>query len=136
MSSPSSTSRGVLGPLVVAAFCDLIALVVFVAIGRRSHDEAGSVTGFLTTLWPFLLGAIVGWAIAYAVSRDTVFLPSRIVPSGAVIWVSTVIVGMVARVLSGQGTAVSFIIVATIATGVLLIGWRALSAFAEARRNR
>lgn len=93
-------------------------------------------TGFLTTLWPFLIGAAIGWAVAYAFTRSDVFLPSRIVPSGVVIWVSTVIVGMILRVVSGQGTAVSFIIVATIATGVLLIGWRALTAFSEARRSR
>ncbi|QRY62559.1 DUF3054 domain-containing protein [Gordonia sp. PDNC005] len=136
MSSSASSSRGLVGPLVVAGLCDLIALVVFVAIGRRSHDEAGSVTGFLTTLWPFLIGAAIGWAVAYAFTRSDVFLPSRIVPSGVVIWVSTVIVGMILRVVSGQGTAVSFIVVATIATGVLLVGWRALAAFSEARRSR
>lgn len=133
--SPVSSSRNPLGPLAVAACCDLIALVVFVAIGRRSHDEAESVAGFLHTLWPFVVGAAVGWAIAYAVTRSRGFLPSRIVPDGLVIWVSTVIVGMVLRVVSDQGTAVSFVIVASIATGVLLVGWRGLAAVADRRRR-
>jgi len=33
-------------------------------------------------------------------------------------------VGMALRVVSGQGTAVAFIVVATVFTALLLLGWR------------
>ena len=45
------------------------------------------------------------------------------------IWVATVAVGMVLRSLTGQGVAVSFVVVASVVLGVLLLGsrlvWRA-----------
>lgn len=136
MTSPATTTRSSrIGTLALPALADLVAICVFVAIGRRSHDEAGSVTGFLTTLWPFLVGAAVGWCVTAAATKRR-FAPSALVPAGVAIWVSTVIVGMLARVVSGQGTATSFVIVATVATAVLLLGWRAITVLVVARRGR
>lgn len=43
------------------------------------------------------------------------------------VWLSTVVVGMGLRAGIGAGTALSFILVATGATGLLLLGWRALA---------
>ncbi|MGO9926581.1 MAG: DUF3054 domain-containing protein, partial [Mycobacterium sp.] len=40
---------------------DVICVLVFCAVGRRSHDEGASVTGVATTAWPFLTGTAVGW---------------------------------------------------------------------------
>ncbi len=122
--------------MAIAAGADVIAVLVFVAIGRRNHDESGTITGLLTTLWPFLAGAAVGWAIAFAFTRATGFAPARLLPVGVIVWVSTVVVGMVLRAVSGQGTAIAFCIVASIATGVLLLGWRAVYALIAARANR
>lgn len=116
----------------VPAVVDVVAVVVFIAIGRRSHDESGSITGFLTSLWPFLAGLVVGWAIAAAVTRSR-FTPAALVPAGVIVWISTVVIGMLLRVASGQGTALSFCIVASVATAVLLLGWR-LAAAVVARR--
>ncbi|ALG86275.1 DUF3054 domain-containing protein [Gordonia phthalatica] len=107
---------------------DVLAIVVFIAIGRRSHDESGSVTGFLHSLWPFLVGAAVGWVIAAAATRDRPsFAPASLWPAGVIVWVSTVVVGMLLRVASGQGTALTFCIVASVATAVLLLGWRGVA---------
>jgi membrane protein implicated in regulation of membrane protease activity len=50
-----------------------------------------------------------------------------LVPSGIAVWLSTVAVGMVLRVVAGQGTAVSFIIVALCFLGLFLLGWRLLA---------
>ncbi|WP_420041707.1 DUF3054 domain-containing protein [Gordonia sp. MP11Mi] len=134
MTSPATTAsqRARSTALVLAGIADLIAICVFVAVGRRNHDEAGSVTGFLTTLWPFLVGAAFGWCIT-VVATGRRFAPTALVPAGVIVWVSTVVVGMILRVISGQGTALSFVIVATIATGVLLLGWRAIAALVAAR---
>ncbi|WP_412475415.1 DUF3054 domain-containing protein [Gordonia sp. LUNF6] len=120
--------------LVLPAVADFAAICVFVAVGRSSHEEAGSFTGFLTTLWPFLVGAIAGWAIAAATTRGRDLAPAALWPAGVAVWVSTVVVGMLLRVVSGQGTALSFCIVATIATGVLLLGWRAVAGLVTRRR--
>lgn len=109
----------------LSALADLGALVLFVALGRRSHDEGSSVTGLLQVVAPFLVGAIVGWVIARAWRR-----PTDVTPTGVVIWLSTLVVGLVLRRIgvsgADRGTATSFVIVATIVTGVLLVGWRAI----------
>jgi FtsH-binding integral membrane protein len=102
------------------AALDVCCVVVFVVIGRAGHDEAWSATGLATTAWPFLTGLAIGWALTRAWRR-----PAALIPSGVGIWLSAVIVGMVLRVLSGQGTAVAFIIVTLVFLGVTTLGWRA-----------
>lgn len=109
---------------------DLLLVIVFCAIGRRSHDEA-VLTGLLRTLWPFGAGLIVGWLLAAGLTaRDGFaaalrrFDPFPLWPTGVVVWLSTLVVGMLLRVVSGQGTAVSFIIVAATVLALFLLGWR------------
>lgn len=103
-----------------AALLDLAAIVVFVAIGRRSHDEAGNVVvGALKVAAPFVIAAAVGWIVGRAWRR-----PDQLA-TGVVVWIVTIVVGMLLRHFAfDRGTATSFIIVATIALGVLLLGWR------------
>ncbi|MFM9377144.1 DUF3054 domain-containing protein [Gordonia sp. VNK21] len=132
--SPSQSGLSARSVLLWPALADVVAVLVFVAIGRNSHEEAWSLSGFATTAWPFLAGAAVGWLISAAVDRP-LWLPARIVPAGLIIWVSTVVVGMLLRVVSDQGTALSFCIVASIATAVLLLGWRAIAALIQRRRT-
>ena len=118
---------------VVAAVLDLLMVVLFAAIGRRSHEEATALSGLVHTAWPFVVGAAIGWVVTFALYRNK-FDAFLIVPTGIVVWVMTVAVGMVLRALTGQGTAGSFIIVATISTAVLLLGWRALARFVPSVR--
>ena len=92
---------------------------MFAAIGRRSHAEGASAAGVLDTAWPFLAGAAAGWLARAARGHDLATLAS-----GSTIWGSTVVGGMVLRRVSGDGTAASFILVATLVLGVLLLGWR------------
>lgn len=105
---------------------DVVLVIVFCAIGRRSHDEANALTGLATTAWPFLSGLAVGWLATVALYRDK-FDAFLIVPTGIVVWLSTLVVGMLLRVVSGQGTAFSFIIVAGTVLAVFLLGWRAVA---------
>lgn len=137
VSDPTSSRPAATFPLGVAALCDVVAVVVFVLIGRANHHDGFALIGVLQTLWPFLIGAAAGWSIAYVYSHvgssewfGSDFRPARIVPAGVVIWVCTVAIGMVLRYLLHQGVALSFIIVATIALGVFLLGWRAIVAYA------
>ncbi|WP_300681059.1 DUF3054 domain-containing protein [Nocardioides sp.] len=124
MSTPSTTRpRRDLG-LVWVLLLDLIVIVVFAAIGRRSHDEGDAVTGVLRTAWPFLVGGALGHLINLAALRRA----AASIPAGVVVWVCTVVGGMVLRHLTDKGTAFSFIIVTTVFTGVFLLGWRAVAA--------
>lgn len=119
-----ATTRGVTAALLADAVC----VLAFCTIGRRSHAEGITVTGVLETAWPFLSGTAVGWLASRAWQR-----PTSLAPTGIAVWLSTVIIGMLLRKATSQGTAVSFIVVAAISTAVLLLGWR-LGARAVARR--
>lgn len=57
-------------------------------------------------------------------------------PTGVVVWVSTLVIGMILRVVSGQGIAVSFVIVAAIVLAVFLVGWRAVALLVTTLRRR
>ncbi|MFD0900787.1 DUF3054 domain-containing protein [Actinomadura sediminis] len=107
---------------VLAGLADVVCVLAFVVIGRAEHDGSGGPIGFATTLWPFLAGGAAGWAIGRVWRR-----PEAIVPAGAVVWASTVAVGMLLRVVSGQGTALAFVIVSLVFLGVTMLGWRGVA---------
>lgn len=69
---------------------------------------------------------MIGWAATFALYRDK-FNAVLLVPTGVVVWLGAVVIGMILRVLSGQGTQFSFIVVATLVLGAFLLGWRALA---------
>lgn len=106
----------------VAVILDVCCVLVFVAIGRASHTKGESLAGIASTSWPFLCGLAAGWAASQAWRR-----PLKLRPTGLAVWLCTVALGMVLRVVSGQGTAGAFIIVALAFLGLFLLGWRALS---------
>jgi hypothetical protein len=101
---------------------DVACVLVFCAIGRRSHDEGLDVSGIAATAWPFLTGTAVGWLASQAWRR-----PTAVYPTGVVVWLSTVVVGMLLRKATSAGVAASFVVVASTVTALLLLGWRALA---------
>lgn len=116
-----------------AAFgLDVLLVVLFATIGRLSHAEGVTLWGLVTTATPFLAGTVAAWAALAARGRPR---PASL-PAGALIWAATLIVGMVLRALTGQGIAVSFILVAGTVTALFLLGWRALGAWLLARAQR
>jgi Protein of unknown function (DUF3054) len=78
-----------------------------------------SITGIGETAWPFLSGTALGWLLSIGWRR-----PAAVVPTGVAVWVCTVVVGMLLRKATSAGIAPSFIVVASISTAVLLLGWR------------
>lgn len=103
---------------------DLVAIVAFIAIGRRNHDEDPSLAGFFGTLAPFVIALALTWFIAQ-VWRDPLSLKS-----GAFVWVGTVTIGMgLRRFVFEDGTATAFIIVASVFVGSLTNGWRTYARF-------
>lgn len=121
---PGAPDLAVRRTTAVAAVLDVVLIVVFAAIGRASHSESHPVLESALVAWPFLVGAAVGWALAFGVRR---WAPASL-RAGVPVWVGAVAVGMILRVLTGRGVAVSFVIVATIVLAVFLLGWRGIVA--------
>ena len=115
-----------------ALLLDVVLVLVFAGVGRASHDEAGPVLGVLLTAWPFLVGTGLGWAVVRVVRREW---PLDVGP-GVTVWFATVLVGMLLRHAVGSGTAVSFVVVASVVLALFLLGWRALGAYAVRRVER
>jgi hypothetical protein len=106
-----------------AVIADVVGVLLFCAIGRRSHAEGLTAAGVADTAWPFLVGTAVGWLASRGWRR-----PTAVAPTGLVVWLCTVAVGMLLRRAISEGTAGSFIVVATAATAVMLLGWRVVVA--------
>ena len=115
----------------LAVGLDAFTVVLFVAIGRRNHDESDAVVALIETAAPFLIGLATAWVAVRAWRR-----PTR-VATGLAIWPVTVLVGMVVRnLVFDDGTAASFVVVTTVFLGACLVGWRLAAAAIERRRVR
>lgn len=108
---------------------DVVCVLLFCAAGRRSHDEGVNVAGVAWTAWPFLAGTAVGWLLSRAWRS-----PTAVAPTGVIVWLSTVAIGMLLRKAGSAGVAASFVVVAASVTAVLLLGWRAAAELAARRR--
>jgi hypothetical protein len=109
----------------VAVLLDVCCVLIFVIIGRASHTKGETLAGIASTSWPFLAGLAAGWAGARGWKRPLVLRPV-----GLTVWLVTVVLGMVLRVTSGQGTAAAFIIVALAFLGLFMLGWRLIARLA------
>lgn len=113
-----------------AALADVLCVLLFCAIGRRSHAEGVTVSGVAQTAWPFLAGAGVGWLVSRGWRQ-----PLALVPTGVTVWICTIAVGMLLRKANSGVVAVTFVIVASAVTAVLLLGWRGVAALLVSRRR-
>jgi hypothetical protein len=114
----------------LAAALDAAAVVVFVAVGRRNHDEGSALGGIVETAAPFLIGLAVAWLTTRAWKRPASLL------TGLAVWPITVLVGMVVRrTVFDEGTATSFVIVATLFLGACFLGWRVARSATLTRRR-
>jgi hypothetical protein len=102
---------------------DLFLVSVFAVVGRLSHYGSLSLAGWWTTAWPFLAGALLA-RTALLVGRH----PAGAIGSGVVMWLGSLLGGLLLRQVSGQGTATPFVVVATLTLGVLLVLPRAVVA--------
>lgn len=104
-----------------SALADVVCIVIFVAIGRRNHDEGETASGIFRVAAPFLIAAVAGWLASQAWKKP---LDLR---TGAIVWVTTIVLGMILRhFVFDDGTATAFIIVATVFLCAFLNGWRAI----------
>jgi hypothetical protein len=107
---------------------DVVAIVLFAAVGRRSHGEGGAATGVLIVAAPFL----AGWTLAWFATRlrDTPSSPRR----AALALALALPVALVLRAATGRGDAPAFIVVAAVFLGLVLVGRRWLVATLTERR--
>lgn len=116
--------------IATAAALDVVAVVVFAAVGRSSHDSSLDVAGVLGTAWPFLVALGIGWLVLRAQKR-----PRALWPTGVGLWGITWGLGLALRAVTGGGTALPFVLVALGVLGALLVGWRFLARFTSGARS-
>jgi uncharacterized membrane protein (GlpM family) len=114
----------------LAVGLDTFAVVLFVAVGRREHERDATIAGLIDTAAPFLVALGAAWLVLRAWRRPTD------VRTGLGIWAIVLSAGMVLRnVVFGDGTATSFVIVATLFLAVFIVGWRAAFTVIDRRRT-
>ena len=105
--------------IVFALSLDIFSVLLFVAVGRRNHDESAGISGVVEVALPFLIALVFSWLIARA------WRSPQALSTGVVIWLVTVVLGLALRnLLFDQGTATPFIIVATLVLGALIAARR------------
>lgn len=114
----------------LAIVADVVAVVVFAAIGRMSHAEPDDLLGLLVTAAPFLVGVVAMWATPFV----------RAHPVGAraalTVWAGTVVIGLLLRAGFTWSLPPSLVAVTAVSLAVLLLGWRALSAAVSIRARQ
>ena len=98
---------------------DIFSVLLFVAVGRRNHNEVVGISGVVEVALPFLIALVFSWVLARA------WRSPQALSTGVVIWLITVVLGLALRnLLFDQGTATPFIIVATLVLGALIAARR------------
>jgi Protein of unknown function (DUF3054) len=111
----------------LALTADLVAVIVFAAVGRASHDESADLLGLAGTAAPFALGLAAAWASPLVRAR-----PAGL-RAGIVALAGTAVIGLLVRFAFTGRLPLSVVIVATCSLAVLLLGWRGLSALVAYR---
>jgi hypothetical protein len=114
----------------LAIVADVVAVVVFAAIGRMSHARPDDLLGLLGTAAPFLVGLVAMWATPLV----------RIQPVGAraglAVWGGTVVIGLALRLGFTDRLPLGFAVTTAIALAVLMLGWRGLSTVVAVRARQ
>ena len=109
--------------LPMAVITDAVLIVVFAAVGRRTHDEGSAIGQTLVIAAPFLIGYALA-AAALRLDRDPLST-RRAIP----VWLAGIAVGLALRgTVFDRGLAPAFVVVAFLTTGLLLLGWRSVVA--------
>lgn len=111
----------------LALAADVVAVVVFAAIGRLNHAESGDLAGLLGTVAPFAVGLAAAWATP-VVRAD----PSGL-RAGVAVLAGTAVLGLALRFAFTGSVPPSFAVVTVVSLAVLMLGWRALSSVVARR---
>jgi hypothetical protein len=105
----------------LAAGADLLAVLLFAALGRSTHAEVVDTSGVLTTAAPFLLGLLLGWLVVRGWHA-----PLRL-PIGVAVWAGTVIVGLGVRAAFTHRLPLTFVLISSAVLALFLLGWRVVA---------
>ena len=98
---------------------DVVAVFAFVVIGRRTHEEAETLSAILRTAAPFMLALAGSWVVA---SWRT--SPASVAAAPTVIVVTVVGGVLLRRFVALEGIAASFIVVTSLFFAAAMLGWR------------
>lgn len=110
---------------------DVLAVLLFVAIGLLQHGEGLTASSVGYVSWPFVLGVLLGHLAIRSWRR-----PFALWPQGVFVWAITIVAAMAIRTLFGAGTEPSFVIVTAVVLAVLMLGWRAVASFVTRGERR
>jgi hypothetical protein len=119
---------------------DAIALTLFAAIGRRSHDEAtgvGAALAVIGTAAPFVAGWLVAaWAVG-TFRPDATSTPAAMLRTTVVAWTAAFPIAAALRALAlWHVSPWTFYVVAYAFSLMMLAAWRTAFALAERRLAR
>ncbi len=109
-------------PRALQILLDLAVVLAFAAIGRASHAEALDPSQLFRTAAPFVLATLMAWVLL--VMRPGLVAGWR---QAALVWGTTLVLGMLFRAMLGQGVQPSFVAVAGSVLLAGMAGWRVLS---------
>jgi len=107
-----------------AAAADTACLVVFVALGRTSHDLHGGAGWFVAVLWPFA----VGWFGAALATRLYTARSHRWWRASATVLLGVTLALVLRATVTSRATPVVFGIVALAFLALTTLGWRLVAA--------
>jgi hypothetical protein len=106
---------------------DAACVVALVVVGTRNHDTDTGLGGVSYVAAPFLIGLVVAQLLLLMPSHKQFSLVGGVATAAI-----TVSVGMVLRNLAfNRGTALAFVIVATVFLLATMTGWRAFTLWRE-----
>jgi hypothetical protein len=105
-------------------------VIVFAAVGRVSHGQPDDLLGLLGTAAPFVVGLGASWALPVVRAH-----PAGL-RAGLAVCAGTVVLGLLVRAGFTGRLPLSFAVITAISLGVLLLGWRALSAAVSHRAHQ
>ena len=114
----------------LAAAADVVAVIVFAAVGRLSHGEPDDLLGLVGTAAPFGVGLVAAWATP-VVRRDPAAWRA-----GAVAVACVAAIGLLVRAGFTGRLPFSFAVVTVISLAVLMLGWRGLAALVARAAHR
>lgn len=126
-----SVSRKSTSHLLITLVTDAVLVCLFAVVGYYTHAQNLEFSGIVRTAWPFMAALAIAW-LANAVWTA----PLAPLRTGVGIWATTVLVGMIIRIILGEGTAGPFILVASGVNLFTLVGWRVLASQLAGRGAR
>jgi hypothetical protein len=118
---------------------DALAFMIFAALGRASHSEAAGLAAILQvaeTAAPFAIGWFVVAPFAGTYRADIASRPRQMLERSALAWLLAWPIGLLLRALIRQTTIpLSFALVTLITNMLILLGWRGLFAWLNAKRK-